>query len=87
MRFNIKFNSRKKCREEVMLYSPLKTTDNYSSVRASRTEIYLLAGALQINFEIIYCYCKSTFLKGAESALKSSNSVRELVIFDKKLAQ
>lgn len=48
----------------------------------SRTQIYLLVGALQINFEIINC--NSTFLQGSKFALKTSNNVRQLVAFDKK---
>lgn len=48
----------------------------------SRTQIYLLVGALQINSEIINC--NSTFLQGSKFALKTSNNVRQLVAFDKK---
>lgn len=48
----------------------------------SRTQIYLLVGALQINSEIINC--NSTFLQGSKFALKISNNVRQLVAFDKK---
>lgn len=59
--------------------------DNCSYVRGSRTKIYLLAGAFQINFAKIHSYSlrKSTFLQRSESPLKPLYGVGELVIFDK----